>query len=173
MRSHEMTAHSDLLDRYKRIREVRFRLNNLLVGTIPKKTLEDCGRKLGLFRKGTQVFGSEDEMSQSHRRRSLRHRPASGICVGLPLLHGHVLVSGFRVGSDPRHSGVPAPGPENNPGGPNAAGRIGWLQGVCTASPIPLAAGRVVKHGSTGQMTRWLPAFSHATIVSGNPSRFP
>ena len=32
-----MTAHSDLLDRYKRIREVRFRLNNLLVGTIPKK----------------------------------------------------------------------------------------------------------------------------------------
>ena len=63
MRSHEMTAHSDLLDRYKRIREVRFRLNNLLVGTIPKKTLEDCGRKLGLFRKGTLVFGSEDEMS--------------------------------------------------------------------------------------------------------------
>ena len=58
-----MTAHSDLLDRYKQIRDVRFRLNNLLVGTIPKKTLEDCGRKLGLFRKGTLVFGSEDEMS--------------------------------------------------------------------------------------------------------------
>ncbi len=58
-----MTAHSDLLDRYKRIRQVRFRLNNLLVGTIPKKTLEDCGRKLGLFRKGTLVFGSEDEMA--------------------------------------------------------------------------------------------------------------
>jgi SEC-C motif len=58
-----MKAHADLLDRYKRIREVRFRLNNLLVGTIPKKTLEDCGRKLGLFDKGTLVFGSEDEMS--------------------------------------------------------------------------------------------------------------
>jgi hypothetical protein len=58
-----MTAHSDLLDRYKRIREVRLRLNNLLVGTIPKKTLENCGRKLGLFRRGTLVFGSEDEMS--------------------------------------------------------------------------------------------------------------
>ena len=42
-----MTAHSDLLDRYKRIREVRFRLNNLLVGTIPKKTLEDCGAQVG------------------------------------------------------------------------------------------------------------------------------
>ncbi len=58
-----MTTHSDLLDRYRQIRDVRFRLNNLLVGTIPKKTLEDCGRKLGIFRKGTLVFGSEAEMS--------------------------------------------------------------------------------------------------------------
>ncbi len=58
-----MTAHSDLLARYKRIRDVRFRLNNLLAGTIPKKTLEDCARKLGLFRKGTLVFGSMDEMA--------------------------------------------------------------------------------------------------------------
>jgi hypothetical protein len=58
-----MTAHFDLLDRYKQIRDVRFQLNNLLVGTIPKKTLEDCGRKLGIFRKGTLVFGSEAEMS--------------------------------------------------------------------------------------------------------------
>ena len=57
-----MTAHSDLLDRYKRIREVRFRLNNLLVGTIPKKRWRTTA-KLGLFRKGTLVFGSEDEMS--------------------------------------------------------------------------------------------------------------
>ena len=60
-----MTANSDLLDRYKRIRQVRFRLNNLLVGTISKKTLEDCGRKLGLFRKGTLVFGSEDRCPSS------------------------------------------------------------------------------------------------------------
>jgi hypothetical protein len=58
-----MSAHSDLLDRYKRIREVRFRLNNLLVETIPKQTMEDCARKLGLYRRGTLVFGSEDEMA--------------------------------------------------------------------------------------------------------------
>jgi hypothetical protein len=58
-----MTTHFDLLVRYKRIREVRFRLNNLLIGMIPKKTLEDCGRKLGLYREGALVFGSEDEMS--------------------------------------------------------------------------------------------------------------
>jgi hypothetical protein len=56
-----MTDHSGLLDRYKRIREVGLRLNNLLVKTIPKKTMEECGLKLGFVRKGTFVFDSEDE----------------------------------------------------------------------------------------------------------------
>src|SRR4051794_2799431 len=56
-----MTDHSGLLDRYRRMREVRFRLNNLLVKTIPKATLEECGRILGFFRKGTLFFDSEDE----------------------------------------------------------------------------------------------------------------
>ena len=45
------------------MREVRFRLNNLLVKTIPKKTLEECGRSLGFFRKGVLVFETEDETS--------------------------------------------------------------------------------------------------------------
>ncbi len=58
-----MTDHSGLLDRYLRMREVRFRLNNLLVKTIPKKTLEECGRILGFFRKGTLFFETEDETS--------------------------------------------------------------------------------------------------------------
>ena len=58
-----MTDHSGLLDRYRRMREVRFRLNNLLVKTIPKKTLEECGRILGFFRKGVLFFESEDETS--------------------------------------------------------------------------------------------------------------
>jgi len=56
-----MNDRSDLLDRYRRSREVRFRLNNLLVKTIPKKTLEECGRILGFFRKGTLFFDTEDE----------------------------------------------------------------------------------------------------------------
>jgi hypothetical protein len=56
-----MTDHSRLLDRYRRAREVRFGLNNLLVQTIPKKTLEECGRKLGFSRKGILVFETEDE----------------------------------------------------------------------------------------------------------------
>jgi hypothetical protein len=56
-----MTDHSRLLDQYRRAREVRFRLNNLLVQTIPKKTLEECGRKLGFSRKGILFFETEDE----------------------------------------------------------------------------------------------------------------
>ncbi|CAN5910380.1 hypothetical protein BH23PLA1_BH23PLA1_31030 [soil metagenome] len=58
-----MTDHADLLDRYRRMREVRFRLNNLLAKTIPKKTLEECGRILGFFRKGVLYFETEDETS--------------------------------------------------------------------------------------------------------------
>ena len=56
-----MTDHSGVLDRYRRVREVRFRLNNLLVATIPKKTFEECGRILGFLRKGALFFETEDE----------------------------------------------------------------------------------------------------------------
>lgn len=58
-----MTEHSGLLERYLRLRDVRFRLNNLLVTTIPTKTLHECGRILGIFRNGTFVFETEDETS--------------------------------------------------------------------------------------------------------------
>jgi hypothetical protein len=58
-----MTDHSGLLDQYRRMREVRFRLNNLLVEMIPKKALEECGRILGFFRKGVLIFETEDETS--------------------------------------------------------------------------------------------------------------
>ncbi len=58
-----MTDRSELLDRYRRMREVRFRLNNLLVNAIPRKTLEECGRILGFFRKGVLFFETEDETS--------------------------------------------------------------------------------------------------------------
>jgi SEC-C motif len=58
-----MTDHSGMLDRYRRMREVRFRLNNLLVKMIPKKDLEACGRILGFSRKGVLFFETEDETS--------------------------------------------------------------------------------------------------------------
>jgi hypothetical protein len=57
-----MTDHAHVLAEYKRIRDVRFRLNNLLVGKIPKQNLQDCARELGLFHQGTLVFDSEQEM---------------------------------------------------------------------------------------------------------------
>ena len=42
-----MMAHTDLVDRYKQIRAVLFRVNNRRVSTIPRETLVDCGRELG------------------------------------------------------------------------------------------------------------------------------
>ncbi len=45
------------------MRDVRFRLNNRLVGMIPKNTLEECARILGFSRKGVMVFETEDEAS--------------------------------------------------------------------------------------------------------------
>jgi hypothetical protein len=58
-----MSDHSELLKQYKRIREVQFRLNNFLAKKVPKEILEECGRKLGIFQKGTFVLDSMDEMS--------------------------------------------------------------------------------------------------------------
>jgi hypothetical protein len=58
-----MTDPSKLLDHYRRMRDVRFRLNNRLVGLIPKKTLEECARILGFSQKGVMVFETEDEAS--------------------------------------------------------------------------------------------------------------
>lgn len=58
-----MTDHTRLLDRYLQIRDVRYRLNNQLAGLIPKKTLEECARRLGLMKQGILVFDSESEMS--------------------------------------------------------------------------------------------------------------
>jgi hypothetical protein len=58
-----MTDHSGLLEAYRRMREAGFRINNLIVKTIPKKTLEGCARTLGFFQKGVLSFETEDEMS--------------------------------------------------------------------------------------------------------------
>jgi hypothetical protein len=45
------------------MREVRLRLNNLIVKTIPKRTLEECGRLLGFLQKGMMFFETEEETS--------------------------------------------------------------------------------------------------------------
>ena len=57
-----MVSHADMLRGYKRLRDAQFQLNNRLVGTIPSETLQECGRKLGLFREGRLVLGSPEEL---------------------------------------------------------------------------------------------------------------
>ena len=72
------------------MREIRLRLNNVLVGTIPKRTLQECGRKLGFLRKGTLVFDTEDEMSV-----------LMDYCLYDPGPDGRTLVSTFLEKSPP------------------------------------------------------------------------
>ncbi len=58
-----MTDHSEVLTRYRRMREVRLQLNHELVRTTTKRSLQECGRMLGFLRKNTLVFDSEEEMA--------------------------------------------------------------------------------------------------------------
>lgn len=57
-----MTPTSDMLERYKNLRAVGFELNMRLVKELPRAALAECGKKLGLYRHGTLIFGSQDEM---------------------------------------------------------------------------------------------------------------
>ena len=63
-----MTDHSGLLGRYKRLREAGVRLNHLLIKTIPKTTLDECGAKLGFVRKGVFYFDVDRSQELSHFR---------------------------------------------------------------------------------------------------------
>jgi SEC-C motif len=53
----------ELLSRYRRLRAVGTQLNNQLVSQLGKGVLEEGGKKLGIYKSGTFVFDSEDEMS--------------------------------------------------------------------------------------------------------------
>lgn len=57
-----MIDHARVLERYRHSRDIRHRLSDLLANSIPRKTLEECGRILGFFRNGTLVFETEDEL---------------------------------------------------------------------------------------------------------------
>jgi len=56
-----MSERSELLRLYKRFRNVARELNKTLTKRISKRALEQCGKKLGILKKGVLVFGSEDE----------------------------------------------------------------------------------------------------------------
>jgi hypothetical protein len=58
-----MTTQAHLLPFYKRIRQVGLRLNKKLVSSLSTEIMREGGRRLGILRNDTFVFGSEDESS--------------------------------------------------------------------------------------------------------------
>jgi len=56
-----MTEYSKLVSRYKKFREITRELHSILTKQVTKKTLEECGRRLGIMVRGTFVFRDMDE----------------------------------------------------------------------------------------------------------------
>jgi len=52
---------TNILETYKRIRPLGVQLSQQLLRHIDKSTLQKVGKELGLFKRGTFVFGSEEE----------------------------------------------------------------------------------------------------------------
>ncbi len=57
------TDTAEIVALYQRLRPLRLRLNNELVGRLSRNALEEGGKKLGILRRGTFVFDNEDESS--------------------------------------------------------------------------------------------------------------
>lgn len=57
-----MERYSELVENYKRFREVNRNLNNILFRKVSEKAIRKCGGKLGIMRGGTFVFEDEQEM---------------------------------------------------------------------------------------------------------------
>lgn len=53
----------ELISRYRHLRSVGVQLNHKLVGRLSPDVLDEGGKKLGLIKKGTLVFDSENEMA--------------------------------------------------------------------------------------------------------------
>jgi tetratricopeptide (TPR) repeat protein len=51
------------LARYQQLRAIQRNLHHMFLDWLPKNALEECGKVLGIYRKGTLVFNSEDETS--------------------------------------------------------------------------------------------------------------
>jgi hypothetical protein len=57
-----MSQHTELLARYKHLRQVGLRLNHRLVKTLSKSVLDEGGKKLGTLKKNVLVLDTEDEI---------------------------------------------------------------------------------------------------------------
>jgi hypothetical protein len=58
-----MSAHTHLVQDYRRSRKLAMKLNHRLVETLGKDVMDEGGRKLEILKGGTLVLGSEDELS--------------------------------------------------------------------------------------------------------------
>ncbi|HEV3121673.1 MAG TPA: hypothetical protein VGY53_07215, partial [Isosphaeraceae bacterium] len=58
-----MTPYLGYLAAYQRIRQTKFRLNNILAQTLSKSAIDESGRKLGILKGDILAFGAEDEVA--------------------------------------------------------------------------------------------------------------
>ena len=52
---------TNILETYRRIRPLGMKLNQHLLRHIDTSTMQKVGKELGLFKRGTFIFGSEEE----------------------------------------------------------------------------------------------------------------
>lgn len=57
-----MEKYSELVEKYKRFREVNRKFNNILTHKVSERAIRKCGKKLGIMRGDTFVFEDEQEM---------------------------------------------------------------------------------------------------------------
>lgn len=58
----DSTEYQEALRQYQELRLVGRELNDRLVKQLPKAAIEECGKKLGMLKKKSLVFGHQDEM---------------------------------------------------------------------------------------------------------------
>lgn len=90
-RGHEPSPdHAEWLRKYEPMRAAHIELNSRIVKTIPKSTLEECARRLGLLKKGALVLGSEEELPV-----------LMDYCLFYPTSMGRTLVSRYLEQMEP------------------------------------------------------------------------
>jgi len=57
------TSDTDLIERYKEIRQIAIQLNVQLVKMLPNNAAPECGKKLGLIKAGTLILNNDDEIA--------------------------------------------------------------------------------------------------------------
>lgn len=53
----------DRVERYKRLRRAGIALNTALAKQLPKPAIEECGKKLGIYKAGTLILNNDDEIA--------------------------------------------------------------------------------------------------------------